>query len=501
MKSLSELENTYSPGPDEPVPDLGALPGVAAVRLEPVVEQSAVYFDTEHLDLLRAGVTLRRRTGGHDEGWHLKVPSQAGSRLELHQPLDDAGAPPESLRELAAGWVRGATLVPVATIETRRSPTLLLDAEGNVLAEHVDDHVTGSAPDSAPVRWREWELEIVDGAPSLLEDADDLLAAGGVHRAEVSRKVAHVLGHRLPPATDRPTPRPGKAVSRLVHERLVTEVAALARYDVEARHGTEEGIHQMRVACRRLRAVLATYRPVLQREVTDPVRDEIRWLACVLGGARDAAVVHANLSRLVADENPALVHGPVLDRLHQTYAGKDLDALRATLGSQRYFALRTTLDALVVHAPWSELADEPAHDVVPRLLRKELRRFRATAAAAAQAEGSTVALHEVRKAAKRLRYAAESLQPVAGKPARRLAREATQITSVLGELQDTAVSRAELLDLARAAQADGEPGFTYGLLHGRLERRADELVASYRADDPLSRLATRTDAVIRELAL
>src|SRR6185503_11730736 len=73
--------------------------------------------------------------------------------------------------------------------------------------------------------------------------------------------------------------------------------------------------------------------------------------------------------------------------------------------------------------------------------------------------------HEVRKMAKRARYAAESAAPVAGKPARRLGKRMEALQDVLGEHQDSVTARELVLELSVAAHLNGENGFTYGVMH------------------------------------
>lgn len=187
-----------------------------------------------------------------------------------------------------------------------------------------------------------------------------------------------------------------------------------------------------------------------------------------------------------------MVHGPVLRRLRTTYSGRGKSDVRRALESARYLALRASLDRLVDSPPWTPLADTPAGDLVPELLDHDLDRYRRRSRAAAQSGASVVAMHDVRKAAKRLRYAAEAVEPVVGKPARRLAREARRVTSHLGRVQDTTMTRAELLALARAAAAEGEPSFTYGRLHAHEEARAGAMISTFWTQDPLERLERRT---------
>jgi CHAD domain-containing protein len=92
-----------------------------------------------------------------------------------------------------------------------------------------------------------------------------------------------------------------------------------------------------------------------------------------------------------------------------------------------------------------------------------------------RAEDRDRAFHQVRKSVKRLRCTAESLEPVWGRDAKRLRRAARRITVLLGERQDTVMSRTDLVELSAGAVAAGESGFTYARLHAREQSRADQL--------------------------
>lgn len=470
-----EVEHTYSPEPDTELPDLQALPGVDRVGEPSVVELAAVYFDTRDLALLRNGVTLRRRVGGSDEGWHLKLPAGSG-RDEVRAALGrSVHTPPKAMRDLVLGEARGDPLTAVATVRTHRTERPLYSPDGRVLAELADDEVVAIRADGEPVAWREWELELVDGDPALLAAADELLSENGVHRAELPRKLDRVLGDQLPASLRVPKPKPGKPAVRVIHRRLAEQVDELGRRDLQIRRGEQrEGVHKARVACRRLRSLLATFRPMLDREVTDPVRDELRWLIHALGEVRDSTVVRERLVGLLEQEPPDLVRGPIRRRL--CASEPEEEPVLEAMGSSRYLELRRTLDRLVADPPWSVEAERPAGEVLVKRVRKDLKRLRRRYEALGDAEDHDTALHDVRKAAKRLRYAAETIVPVDGKGgAKRLARAAKELASHLGQRQDTVVSREQLLELVESAVADGEPTFTYGRLHAREERRAAEL--------------------------
>jgi len=117
------------------LPDLTALAsaGIAEALPGPSLALDATYYDTGDLRLARGRATLRRRKGGGDDGWHLKLPSDdgaAGARDEIRLPLDDSDSPPEALLQLVLGITRGTAVEPVATLHTERRPIDLVAADG-----------------------------------------------------------------------------------------------------------------------------------------------------------------------------------------------------------------------------------------------------------------------------------------------------------------------------------------------------------------------------------
>lgn len=481
MAEHLEVERTYAPGPDARLPELTWLPGVATVGRPRVDALHAVYFDTADLALTRAGLSLRRRTGGNDEGWHLKIPAGAG-REELRASLRRARhSPPAELRRLVVAWTLKAPLEPVASIQTRRTRRDLVALDGTVLAELADDEVSGTPHGgAAPVVWREWELELVRAGGELLDAADQLMADAGIDQDSVQRKIVRVLGERLPAEPPLPEVGAGLPAGRVLQRRLIRQVRELKRCDSQIRRGRDVGVHEARIASRRLRSALATYRPLVDREVTDPLREEIQWLGHALEDARDAEVVRERLRVLIDAEPDDAVVGPVRSRLDAAFdarARAGWALVEETLSSDRYFELLAALDRLAADPPWSEQAGLPAEEVLLARVRKEWRRTKRRMAGVAEAEDPDAELHEVRKDAKRLRYAAEALHPVWGKDAKRLAKAAKKLTSHLGERQDTVMSRPELLEIAASADAAGESSVTWGVLLVREEERAAELDA------------------------
>ena len=486
-----EVEDTYHLDGHAELPDFRAMPGVKSVSV--VRHQlEATYFDTPDLALAAAGITLRRRTGGEDDGWHLKLPRGTG-RLEIALPSGRAVRnPPVALRRVIAGVVRDATVTAVVVIRTDRRVQRLHGTGREVLAEVADDRVSAEpvsseVPGPAPIVWREAEVELVSGTPSLLVWASDLMSSVGARRSTSPSKLAQALGDRLP-GPGEALPQPGKRspASDVIQLRLLTQVTALRQQDPWVRHGAPEAVHDMRVTTRRLRHALASYRAFLDQDRTEPLRQELGWLAGLLGGPRDVEVLDGLLRSLLDDEPASLVKGPVLVRV-RTDSRERYDAARsdllAAMGSDRYFDLIDRLQALAEQPPWSDAAAEKAGRALARALDDDWKRLRTRVLRAAEASSRGEAepgdLHDVRKAAKRVRYAAEALVTLPGKGAKRMVRAHERIQTVLGEHHDATEGQATLVRLAAAAHAAGEDTFTYGLLHARLDGRISHHAADF----------------------
>ena len=472
-----EVESKYDVDGRFALPDLASLPGVAAVQRQGVRQLTATYFDTEDVRLARAAATLRRRTGGTDPGWHLKLP--AGSdRLELRESArTPPPAVPASLVPLVRSRTRGEPLAPVLRLRTRRYVQLLLDADGRVLAEVADDRVIAEPlPEGGPSSWREIEVELVDGDRDLLAAAGRALRSAGAKRARTASKLARALADRLPAAPA------GKPSSRTAGEVAVAHIAGqlaeLQGRDPQVRLGIEDSVHRMRVASRRLRSALATFRPLFDRETGDRLREELKWLGGVLGPARDAEVMHERLRTAVEGLAAELVVGPVKGRIDEELNAvyKDaFDQVIAELDGERYRRLLDALNDFVADPPYTERAHAGARRELRRRVAHSLGRVERAFAevdAADSADQRDLRLHEVRKSAKRARYAGESVTDVFAARARAFAGRMEHIQETLGAHQDSIVARHTLFELAERADQEGESCFTYGVLHG-LQAAAD----------------------------
>jgi inorganic triphosphatase YgiF len=189
-----ETELKFEVSPDFAVPDLTGLVDASQVTEPEVRLLTASYFDTGDLRLAAAKITLRRRTGGTDAGWHLKLPQSAGTRREMRVPLDaSATEVPAQLRSLVSDQVGNEPLRVVAVLETRRTVRNITGPDGAVLAEVADDLVTGRVPGREPDTWREIEVELVSGGPEVLAAARSRLTAAGGRLSDSPSKLARVL--------------------------------------------------------------------------------------------------------------------------------------------------------------------------------------------------------------------------------------------------------------------------------------------------------------------
>ncbi len=478
-------------------PSFDGLAAVARVEKHALQRLDAVYFDTVAHDLAANRVTLRRRTGGTDAGWHLKLPA-GDSRTEVRAPLGTPGdGVPDALLDVVRAIVRDRALVPVARISTARDVTMLYAPDGAALAEFCDDTVTASRLNpadggaEAEQQWREWELELVDAgvedAAGLLKRLSNRLLDAGAQTAGHGSKLAKVLGETAP---QRPEP-PADPVHRAVAE----QVAALLLWDRAVREDADDAVHQMRVTIRQIRSLLQASEEEFGLTDDANILSELRELAAVLGVARDAEVLTERYRDALDELAPELIRGPVRRRLvdggwlrYQSGLSRSHKAMR----SARYFRLLDALDQVVVTAP-------PPDDGQPHLTvaagYKRVRKRAGVAAEAATEHELDEALHRVRKAAKQLRYVA------AATGAGKVAERAKVIQGLLGDHQDSAVSRAHLLQVADEAHAAGEDTFTYGILYRREEELArrcrDQLDGALKALGTGVRKATKGSPKVR----
>ncbi len=452
----------------------GVTWGAASVDPQPMFTMRNIYFDTADLRLFRWGVTLRRREGGPDEGWHMKLPvegADGGTRDELRVPLTDAMTVPVELSSVVTALVREGDLVPVVTLRTERTPIRLMDAHGRMTAELVDDTVAVLDGDRTAAIFREIEVEgVADEEGNIdLSVLDDVVAALVEHGAVPGTlsKAAAALGPRTsaPPDVAEPRwPETTAPAGDAVRAHIATHVRRFLLNDVRVRRGLPDSVHQLRVSARRLRSGLQVFGPLLDKPWADDLRQELAWAASNLGDARDAEVLHERLDDHAAllDETDAMRARAVLDPyLHQRLAVAEQDA-RIQMSTPRYQNLLRSLVAAVQDPPLTEEARKPCSDVLPPRMRHAWKRL-AKDVRSLSVDGPSAEWHETRIAAKRARYAADALAPIFGAKVQRLAQDLAVVTDVLGTHQDAHVAQIALREMA--ATTDGEAGFALGLLH------------------------------------
>jgi CHAD domain-containing protein len=487
-----ETERKYEAGSAGfALPPLDRLPGVASVSDVQQETLEAEYYDTGDLRLINAGVTLRRRRGGADEGWHLKLPAGDDTRRELRRALEDHETTvPGELAGLVRAYSRDKPLGPVAHITTVRRRRILMDAGGTSLAEVVADDVMSQTLGRTTTisSWQEAEVELTGGDLELLRAADRLLRRSGLRRSATSAKLARALADRLAGPPPGATLTATSTAGDVVLTYLRAQAGRMKAADPLVRRGEPDSVHQMRLASRRLRSTLRSFRAILRAEDTKHVQGELRWLGRVLGEARDDEVLAERLDSHLRQLPRDLVMGPVAARLRLHFAPRetaDTQAVAEALDSERYLALLNELDRLLSGPPLTTAAARPAGDELPaavaRTYKRTRKRMRRALRLPPGADRET-ALHSARKAAKRARYAAEVLRPVSGKPAKRFTKKMKKIQSVLGDHQDSVVTRGVLRELGVAAALAGENAFAYGVMHerehagaSRLQRRAEKV--------------------------
>lgn len=439
----------------------------------------ATYYDTEDLRLARNGITLRYRTGEGQPVWTLKVPATSGvsnERIERSVPGPAEPVAP-ALASLVLAHTRFAPLIEVARLTTRRDAWLLLDTDGAVAAELVDDAVSVVKAGRVSSRFREIEIEHkgqpgADETEPPVAQAVRSLTAAGATPGGFSSKLGRALGPRASAPPEVPAPaRVGKhdlagaTIARLVR----SGVRRLISLDIGVRLGKDDAVHQMRVACRRLRSDLRTFVDLFEPGSTDELRAELAWLADSLGAARDLEVLRVRLVKTAASDPLAPLDDDVFRRLDEVFQADERTALEQVgnaLGSERYLRL---LDLAVRTAQEPRLTDAaryPAREVFPLLLARCVAELDKTVRKLST-EASDATWHAARIRAKRARYAAEATVDVLGKKARRTASAMADVQGVLGDHQDAAVAAETLVAIAHRSPQDVE----LVLLCGRLAER------------------------------
>lgn len=491
---MVEEERKYEVDPGFAVPDLsGCLPEGGRLVELPAVKLTATYYDTPDLRLARAGVSLRHRVGD-TEPWTVKLPADApGVRHEISR-AGKRRTPPTELVWLVTAYSRGVELAPAATVRTVRTVLEVRDADDALLVELADDAV--SVLDGKTVRstFREVEVEFKTGDRQLLDRVEAALVAAGATAGGFTPKHVRALGAAaagpadLPPVDDLPAePTAADVVTRAVRDDITRILTHEALVRLHAPVGDDDtAVHQMRVGCRRLRSDLRTFRALVDADWAGALREELKWIAGVLGGARDAEVLRERLRRTAATDPLAPLPEAAVGRIDAALAARHEAALAevdAAMRSDRYVALVEMLVQAAREPRLTRAAAPPATQVLPRLVARPWRRLAyggsgVDGAADLTLDAPDERWHAVRINGKKARYAVDAVAPVVGGGAAKLAKALSKVQNLLGEHQDAAVAA----DTWQQIAADHPDDHELAVTAGRLVERERTAIRAARAD-------------------
>ena len=428
---------------------------------EPEREQHDEYWDTGGWLVWRAGFACRVRRRGESAELTLKGLSGGEGNLrrraELNEPLDALGGlagavarPGGEASRLLRALAGPHALRPVAALTTHRASLPLADGEG-ALGEIALDRTTVGEGRRAHELLRV-EVEVAEDAiDRALPFVAALREGAGLRPARSGKLAAALAAAGASPGWEPRPPGPmtierDGSLGDLAYAVMRRDFLRLVEHEPIARLGEDaEGVHQMRVACRRLRAALATFGEALPPDLTAQNR-EIRWIARSLGDVRDLDVQRERLARarpLIGAKAAAAIDALFAERREGARA-----EMLAALDSERYRACIERLSELLRARPAGGAGERPALDCAPALIARWRRRVRREGDAI-DGKSPESAYHDLRMTVRKLRYALEFFAPLHGEAGEVYARHVTRLQNLLGEHQDAAIAAGFYRRLAR----------------------------------------------------
>ncbi|MDH5724774.1 MAG: CYTH and CHAD domain-containing protein [Nitrospira sp.] len=428
----------------------------------------STYYDTAAYDLAHARMTFRHRIERRKKTWQLKLPL-GDDRQEVEAPGDQAG-PPASLRRLLALHLGHRKLEPVVTLRVWR--TSMLVHHGRVPVAEIALDTVSVIKNGCPIQqFRELEIEQRQGDETSLRSLERQMREAGATDHDGRPKFFRALSLQTPVPV--PQPDPKAPVAEHLTWTLAQHVRWLLAHDPGTRLGTErESLHQMRVAARRLRAVLRTARPILLSEWAASLDQELDWLSELLGPARDLDVQIAYFleesTGLQARDRKLLAD--FISHLRSQRDAVQQVVLRE-LTSTRYFDLIRRLQQAAHDPPVVE-----SLLTVRQLARRAFKKLR-KAIRGLRASPSDTALHTIRIKTKRARYAAEFARVSVGKPATRFIKATRAIQDRLGFHQDAIQAEPYVRQFLKYSTS-----VRSGFVAGRMVERQHQRCHSVRKD-------------------
>lgn len=451
-RGANELEVKVMAPANFQMPPLNELEELSAANLV----LTATYWDTDDLLLTGWGHSLRYRSAvdGSESAWTLKLAGDPGRMANRREIIfqDPAGAPSAAVRLALLGVIGRRALIPVAVVTTRRSSRRLRVGPGASTVEVADDEVTSMVADAPGPAFREIEVELLDGDRSALRRAAKVLNKAGAAKPDPTPKVARVLASwprraAIPAVSARP-----KTVGELVSAAVTAGYRQLLERDPLIRlSGDMDDIHKARVATRRLRSDLKSFEPYCDQFRVEGLRRELAWFGAILGNVRDLDVLGDTLAAKLRSTDSTDSAAALQQRVDRERA-QALAALIDVMGSSRYLGLLADLHRLALHPPVrsTKVAGGRATKAMKKVTARAFARV-ATRVDALEDPPAVEALHEVRKAAKRARYAAELASASSRGRTDKLAQRLTELQDTLGATQDGVTARSWLAQVSQEA--------------------------------------------------
>jgi inorganic triphosphatase YgiF len=441
-----------------------------------------VYYDTPSLSLAKKGVSLRVRHIGNRKVQGVKLADGSGESAVVRRPELESEIqgdrpeiqliPDENLRRLVSEAAGAEPLAPAFVSEFGRTvwPVKLGDSEIEVALDQGE--IRAGADRALPVS--ELELELKSGRPDkLIELALALgrsLPIAVERQSKAERGFALIAGLGAKPMRADPVKLSAEASGREAFLKLARNcLAQLGGNEAAVRGADAEGIHQMRVAARRLRALLACFSEHLSPKLVEEFAGELRWLMEALGPARDLDVFLAETLGPVAERMPEeAVLKPLQEAARQAADQAHAEA-RAAIATPRYTTFLLTADLRLGGDDWAvpgTILDRPVTSLANGMLRRRHRKLLKIGRGhhALKIEE----LHEIRIAAKKMRYVAEFFRSLySHKLARRYLARLSRLQDRLGGLNDAVTGRRLLSELLPASGLDAaDAAHATGLVSG-----------------------------------
>jgi triphosphatase len=453
-----EVELKFLIGPEH-LAEVEALPALRdALGRAAQHHVSTIYFDTPDHDLWKKGFSLRIRKSG--DRYIETIKQETASLIARGEweketnsaTLDLAYAEKTPLADLI-GKRRVKTLLrpTFEVVVERRVFDMTVnnsEIEGVIDLGHID-----AGCDRLPVR--ELELELKSGTPHALLDLARTICRQAPLELSFLSKAER--GFRLAAGTWGQSVKGSDPRLRgdMTCREAFQEICRTCLHDVmlnsAALAGSDhvEGVHQARVAIRRLRAALTLFKPMIRDDAFMALSGELRWLAGLLGTARDLDVMQLEGAAILAN-------GEVEARRSAAH-----QAVRDGFASERYRIFLVGLVAWIEAGAWqvqyAGLVEACVADFAAKRLRK--RRKRLVAAGEGLAGQGPEARHRIRIDAKKLRYMVEFFLDVPEiatkrKTTKSLVKALEDLQESLGEMHDIEVRDAYCAQ--ELVTADGE---------------------------------------------